>query len=144
MIYTLNHELRDQKKAKTLNALGKAEEKRLQGLLEKIQTKHDNRYGQPYSPIDKTPIGKPLTASPVISKSNTEKNNIDKKVSSVTPNTKPGVEFLNMDLGTEREVDVADDIDPSGGEVNAVEVVNSINSLNDYMTKTPKIHQIIG
>ncbi len=49
-----------------------------------------------------------------------------------------------MDLGTEREVDVADDIDPSGGEVNAVEVVNSINSLNDYMTKTPKIHQIIG
>ena len=132
------------KKAKTLNALGKAEEKRLQGLLEKIQTKHDNRYGKPYSPIDKTPIGQPLKSSPVISKSNNEKNNIDEKVSSVTPNTKPGVEFLNMDLGAEKEVDVAGNIDPSGGEINEVEVVNSINSLNDYMTKTPKIHQIIG
>ena len=49
-----------------------------------------------------------------------------------------------MDLGAEREVDVAGDIDPSGGEINEVEVVNSINSLNDYMNKTPKIHQIIG
>ena len=134
----------DRNKMRKLNALGKAEKARLEKLKQAIIDKHDGRYGQPYSPIDKTPIGKPLTASPVISKSNTEKNNIDKKVSSVTPNTKPGVEFLNMDLGTEREVDVADDIDPSGGEVNAVEVVNSINSLNDYMTKTPKIHQIIG
>ena len=49
-----------------------------------------------------------------------------------------------MDLGAEKEVDVAGNIDPSGGEINEVEVVNSINSLNDYMTKTPKIHQIIG
>ena len=78
----------DRNKMRKLNALGKAEEKRLQGLLEQIQIKHDNRYGKPYSPVDKTPIGKPLTASPVISKSNTEKNNIDTKVSSVTPNIK--------------------------------------------------------
>ena len=76
---------------------------------EKIQTKHDNRYGKPYSPIDKTPIGKPLTASPVISKSNTEKNNIDKKADSITPNIKAYSvpSMLNMDLGTEKEVDVA-------------------------------------
>ena len=145
------------KKAKTLNALGKAEEKRLQGILEQIQTKHDNRYGQPYSPVDKTPIGTPLTSSPkdkpvvskkkanesVISKSNTENNNIDEKIKGITLN-KPGASFLNMDLGTEKEVDVAGNIDPSGGEINEIEVVNSINSLNDYMTKTPKIHQIIG
>ena len=32
--------------------------------MEKIQTKHDNRYGKPYSPVDKTPIGTPLTAAP--------------------------------------------------------------------------------
>ena len=143
--------------SKTLNALGKAEEKRLQGILEQIQTKHDNRYGKPYSPVDKTPIGKPLTSPPkdksvvskkkanesVISKSNTENNNIDEKIKGITLN-KPGVEFINMDLGAEREVDVAGNIDPSGGEVNAVEVVNSVNDLNDYMNKTPKIHQIIG
>ena len=54
------------KKPKTLNALGKAEEKRLQGILEQIQTKHDNRYGKPYSPVDKTPIGTPLKAAPAI------------------------------------------------------------------------------
>ena len=148
------------KKAKTLNALGKAEERRLQGILEQIQTKHDNRYGKPYSPVDKTPIGKPLTSPPkdesVISKkkanesviSNTKKDKslIDKEVDSITPNIKAYSvpSMLNMDLGTEREVDVADDIDPSGGEVNAVEVVNSINRLNDYMLETPKIHQIIG
>ena len=147
----------DRNKLPQLNALGKAEEKRLQGILEQIQTKHDNRYGQPYSPVDKTPIGTPLTAAPkdkpvvskkkanesVISKSNTENNNIDEKIKAITLN-KPGVEFINMDLGAEREVDVAGDIDPSGGEINEVEVVNSINSLNDYMNKTPKIHQIIG
>jgi len=151
---------KDRNKGKQLNALGKAEERRLQGLLEQIQTKHDNRYGKPYSPVDKTPIGKPLTSPPkdktVISKkkanesviSNTKKDKslIDKEVDSITPNIKAYSvpSMLNMDLGTEREVDVADDIDPSGGEVNAVEVVNSINRLNDYMLETPKIHQIIG
>ena len=147
----------DRNKTKQLNALGKAEEKRLQGILEQIQTKHDNRYGQPYSPVDKTPIGTPLTSSPkdkpvvskkkanesLISSSNTENNNIDEKIKAIRLN-KPGVEFINMDLGAEREVDVAGNIDPSGGEINEIEVVNSINSLNDYMTKTPKIHQIIG
>ena len=76
-------------------------------------------------------------------KSNNENNNIDEKIKGITLN-KPGVEFINMDLGAEREVDVAGNIDPSGGEINEVEVVNSINSLNDYMNKTPKIHQIIG
>ena len=145
------------KKAKTLNALGKAEEKRLQGILEQIQTKHDNRYGKPYSPVDKTPIGKPLTSPPkdksvvskkkanesLISSSNTENNNIDEKIKAIRLN-KPGVEFINMDLGAEREVDVAGNIDPSGGEINEIEVVNSVNDLNDYMNKTPKIHQIIG
>ena len=49
-----------------------------------------------------------------------------------------------MDLGAEREVDVAGNIDQSGGEINEIEVVNSINDLNDYMNKTQKIHQIIG
>ena len=49
-----------------------------------------------------------------------------------------------MDLGTEKEADVAGDINTSGGEINEVEVIDSINSLNDYMLKTPKIHQIIG
>ena len=129
-----------------MNALGKAEEKRLQGILEKIQTKHDNRYGKPYSPIDKTPIGQPLKSSPVISKSNTENNNIDKKADSITPNIKAYSvpSMLNMDLGTEKEVDVAGEINTSGGEINEVEVVNSINRLNDYMLETPKIHQIIG
>ena len=147
----------DRNKTKQLNALGKAEEKRLQGLLEQIQTKHDNRYGKPYSPVDKTPIGTPLTAAPedksvvskkkknesLISRSNTENNNIDEKIKAIRLN-KPGVEFINMDLGAEREVDVAGNIDPSGGEINEIEVVNSVNDLNDYMTKTPKIHQIIG
>ena len=52
--------------------------------------------------------------------------------------------MLNMDLGTEKEVDVAGEINTSGGEINEVEVVNSINRLNDYMLETPKIHQIIG
>ena len=145
------------KKPKTLNALGKAEEKRLQGILEQIQTKHDNRYGKPYSPVDKTPIGTPLTAAPedksvvskkkknesLISSSNTENNNIDEKIKAIRLN-KPGVEFINMDLGAERDVDVAGEINTSGGEINEVEVVNSVNDLNDYMNKTPKIHQIIG
>ena len=145
------------KKPKTLNALGKAEEKRLQGILEQIQTKHDNRYGKPYSPVDKTPIGTPLTAAPedksvvskkkknesLISSSNTENNNIDEKIKAIRLN-KPGVEFINMDLGAERDVDVAGEINTSGGEINEVEVVNSINRLNDYMLETPKIHQIIG
>jgi len=150
----------DRNKTKQLNALGRAEEKRLQGLLEKIQTKHDNRYGKPYSPVDKTPIGKPLTSPPkdktVISKkkanesviSNTKKDKslIDKEVDSITPNIKAYSvpSMLNMDLGTEREVDVAGEINTSGGEINEVEVVNSINRLNDYMLETPKIHQIIG
>ena len=147
----------DRNKTKELNALGKAEEKRLQGLLEQIQTKHDSRYGKPYSPVDKTPIGTPLTAAPedksvvskkkknesLISSSKTENNNIDEKIKAIRLN-KPGVEFINMDLGAEREVDVAGNIDPSGGEINEIEVVNSVNDLNDYMNKTPKIHQIIG
>ena len=147
----------DRNKTKELNALGKAEEKRLQGLLEQIQTKHDNRYGKPYSPVDKTPIGTPLTAAPedksvvskkkknesLISRSNTENNNIDEKIKAIRLN-KPGVQFINLDLGAEREVDVAGNIDPSGGEINEIEVVNSVNDLNDYMNKTPKIHQIIG
>ncbi len=132
------------KKVKTFNALGKAEYRRLNGILEQIQTKHDNRYGKPYSPVDKTPIGKPLISSPVISKSNNENNNINTKIDSITSNTKSSLSTLNMDLGTEREVDVAGDIDPSGGEINGVEVVDSINGLNNYMTETPKILQIIG
>ena len=49
-----------------------------------------------------------------------------------------------MDLGAERDVDVAGEINSSGGEINEVEVIDSINSLNDYMNKTPKLHQIIG
>ena len=148
------------KKAKTLNALGKAEEKRLQGILEQIQTKHDNRYGQPYSPVDKTPIGTPLTSSPkdkpvvskkkanesVISNTKKDKSLIDEEVRNITPDIKAYAlpSMLNLDLGTEKEVDVAGNIDPSGGEINEIEVVNSINRLNDYMTETPKIHQIIG
>ena len=136
----------ERNKMRKLNALGKAEKARLEKLKQAIIDKHDSRYGKPYSPIDKTPIGKPLSASPVISKSNTEKNNIDTKVSSVTPNIKAYSvpSMLNMDLGTEKEVDVAGEINTSGGEINEVEVVNSINRLNDYMLETPKIHQIIG
>ena len=147
----------DRNKMRKLNALGKAEKARLEKLKQAIIDKHDVRYGQPYSPVDKTPIGKPLTSPPkdksvvskkkanesLISSSNTENNNIDEKIKAIRLN-KPGVEFINMDLGAEREVDVAGNIDPSGGEINEIEVVNSINSLNDYMTKTPKIHQIIG
>ncbi len=156
-LYIKPRRKQDRNKLPQLNALGKAEEKRLQGILEQIQTKHDNRYGKPYSPVDKTPIGTPLTAAPedksvvskkkknesLISSSNTENNNIDEKIKGITLN-KPGVEFINMDLGAEREVDVAGNIDPSGGEINEIEVVNSVNNLNDYMNKTPKIHQIIG
>ena len=48
-----------------------------------------------------------------------------------------------MDLGTNTEVDVAGDIDPSGGEVNEIEVIDSVNLLNPYMKKTPKTHQIM-
>ena len=80
--------------------------------------------------------------------SNTKKDKslIDKKVDSITPNIKAYSvpSMLNMDLGTEKEVDVAGEINTSGGEINEVEVVNSINRLNDYMLETPKIHQIIG
>ena len=156
-LYIKPRSKQDRNKLPQLNALGKAEEKRLQGILEQIQTKHDNRYGKPYSPVDKTPIGTPLTAAPedksvvskkkknesLISSSNTENNNIDEKIKAIRLN-KPGVEFINMDLGAERDVDVAGEINTSGGEINEVEVVNSVNSLNDYMNKTPKIHQIIG
>ena len=114
------------KKAKTLNALGKAEEKRLQGILEQIQTKHDNRYGQPYSPVDKTPIGTPLTSSPkdkpvvskkkanesVISNTKKDKSLIDEEVRNITPDIKAYAlpSMLNLDLGTEKEVDVAGNI----------------------------------
>ena len=74
-LYIKPRRKQDRNKLPQLNALGKAEEKRLQGILEQIQTKHDNRYGKPYSPVDKTPIGTPLTAAPEDkSKSNTEKN----------------------------------------------------------------------
>ena len=80
--------------------------------------------------------------------SNTKKDKslIDKKVDSITPNIKAYSvpSMLNMDLGTEKEVDVAGEINTSGGEINEVEVVNSINRLNDYMLETPKIHQIVG
>ena len=96
-LYIKPRSKQDRNKLPQLNALRKAEEKRLQGILEQIQTKHDNRYGNPYSPVDKTPIGTPLTAAPVVSKSNNEKNNIDKKVEGITSNTRTGVEFLNMD-----------------------------------------------
>ena len=148
----------DRNKTKQLNALGKAEEKRLQGILEQIQTKHDNRYGKPYSPVDKTPIGKPLTSPPkdksviskkkenesVISKSNNENSNINTKIDSITPISRNSFPSrLNMDLGTDTEVDVAGDIDPSGGEVNEIEVIDSVNLLNPYMKKTPKTHQIM-
>lgn len=145
-LYVEPRRKQDRNKRRQLNALGKSEKARLEKLKQAIIDKHDGRYGQPYSPIDKTPIGKPLTASPVISKSNTEKNNIDKKADSITPNIKAYSvpSMLNMDLGTEKEVDVAGEINTSGGEINEVEVVNSINRLNDYMLETPKIHQIIG
>ena len=151
---------KDRNKGRKLNALGQAEKARLEKLKQAIIAKHDARYGKPYSPVDKTPIGTPLTAAPedksVVSKkkknesvtSNIKKDKslTNKEVDSITPDIKAYSvpSMLNMDLGTEREVDVADDIDPSGGEINAVEVVNSINRLNDYMIETPKIHQIVG
>ena len=84
------------------------------------------------------------TSENLIKKSNTEKNNIDTKVTSVTPISRSSMpSMLNMDLGTDTEVDVAGDIDPSGGEVNSIEVIDSINLLNPYMKKTPKTHQIM-
>ena len=73
-----------------------------------------------------------------------DKKTTDTNVKDITPiKTFSVPSMLNMDLGTEREVDTVGDIDPSGGEVNEIEVVNSINRLNDYMFETPKIHQII-
>ena len=84
------------------------------------------------------------TSENLIKKSNTEKNNIDTKVTSVTPISRSSMpSMLNMDLGTDTGVDIAGDIDPSGGEANEIEVIDSINLLNPYMKKTPKTHQIM-